>query len=125
MRSREWRLRIEDILETIAKIKRYTAHMTPEDFGNSDLTVDAVIRNLEILGEASRHVPAEIETRYSQIPWGKMRSIRNVVIHEYFGVSTSIVWQTIAEDLPPLVPLLQQILEEAQDVSPADYSEAE
>ena len=65
---------------------------------------------MEIIGEASRHVSKKIQELYPHIPWEKMRGIRNVFIHEYFGISISILWQTLKEDLPPLVPLLQEIL---------------
>jgi len=110
MPSRDWRLRIEDILDAINKIQRYTRGMTLEDFRASDIVMDAVIQNLGVIGEAARYVPAEVQSSYANIPWDKMRGIRNVIIHEYFGISISIVWQTTKEDLPPLVPLLQRVL---------------
>lgn len=110
MPSREWSLRVEDILEAIAKIKRYTAGMTFESFKADAKTADAVIRNLEVIGEAARNIPDEVCQRFPEIPWDKMRGIRNILAHEYFGVSLPIIWQTIKADLPPLVPLLRDIL---------------
>lgn len=106
----DWRLRLEDILEAIAKIERYTAGMTFENFGADEKTVDAVLRNLEVIGEAARHVPENVRQEFLDIPWDKMRGIRNVVIHEYFGVSLPIIWQTIKHDLPPLVAPLRNLL---------------
>lgn len=86
--------------------------MTLEEFRTDDKTVDAVVRNLETIGEAARHVPSEIQERYPQLPWTQMRGMRNVVIHEYASVSTPIIWQTVTKNLPPLVPMLQEVLDE-------------
>jgi len=112
MPYRDWKLRVEDILEAIARIERYTAGMNYEAFRVDDRTIDAVVRNLEVIGEAARHVPDGMRTEYADIPWARMRDIRNILIHEYFGVSIPIVWQTIRKDLPPLVPLLRKALEQ-------------
>ncbi len=112
MRSRNWRMRLEDILEAIARIERYTTRADLEAFRQDERTVDAVVRNLEIIGEAARHIPEEIQRQHPDVPWDKMRDIRNVLIHEYSGVSIPIVWQTIRDDLPPLVTSLGKILEQ-------------
>jgi uncharacterized protein with HEPN domain len=109
---RAWRLRIEDILGALAKIERYTAGATFEAFAANELLSDAVLRNIEIIGEAARHVPSDVQSRFPVIPWAKMQSMRNVVIHTYDEVSLTIVWDTIQVDLPPLVPLLRAVLEE-------------
>jgi uncharacterized protein with HEPN domain len=103
-------MRVRDILDCIAKIGRYTNGMTFERFRTNEITIDTVVRNLEIIGEAARHIPPEVETRHPQIPWAVMRGMRNILIHEYFGVSLSILWQTIESNLPPLIPLLEAIL---------------
>lgn len=110
MPSRDWQLRIRDILECIEKIRLYTADMTYREFALDPRTQDAVIRNFSIIGEAANHVPEDIATRFPNIPWDKMRDMRNVVIHEYFGVSLRIIWETTKSDLPPLVEPLQSIL---------------
>jgi len=111
MPSRDWKLRLEDILEAIARIDRYVAGMDYEAFRADDKTTDAVVRNLEIIGETARHVPEQMQRQHSELPWDKMRDIRNLLIHQYFGIGVPIVWQTIRDDLPPLVPLLRKILE--------------
>jgi len=108
--SRDWRLRIEDILESIAKINDYATGHTVETFGQNSLVIDAVVRNLEIIGEAATHLPEEIQRRHTEIPWQEMKGMRNLLAHEYFGVSTPIVWTTIQNNLPPLVPLLKKML---------------
>lgn len=110
MPPREWKFRLQDILEAIDRIYRYTKDM---DFGvwqKDEKTVDAVIRNLEIIGEAASHIPAEIEEKYSQVPWKEMRGIRNILAHEYFGVDLEVIWRTVQEDLL----LVKEHLEELQ-----------
>lgn len=111
MPHRDWRLRIEDILESIEKIQRYTKGMSFEDFVTNELVFDAVVRNISIIGEASNYIPASIQEQYPDVPWGEMRGIRNVLVHEYFGVSDTILWHTINYNLPPLIPMLKAILE--------------
>ncbi len=85
--------------------------MTLEEFRADDRTVDTVVRNLGIIGEAARHVPPHVQEHYPQLPWSQMRGMRNVVIHEYSSVSTPIIWQTVTKNLHPLVPMLREILE--------------
>ncbi len=111
MSPRRWDLRLNDILEAMAKIALYTEGMTLESFAGDAKTVDAVVRNLEIIGEAATHLPDELLDRYPHIPWHEMRGMRNVLIHEYFGVSLPILWQTVIHNLPSLRPLLQEILD--------------
>ena len=112
MPPRNWKIRIADILDCIVKIQRYTNGYTFDDFQDDDKTIDSVLRNLEIIGEAARHVPAEIRARHSDLPWVEMLTMRNIVIHEYHGVNLRIIWQTVKEDLPPLLPRLKRILED-------------
>jgi uncharacterized protein with HEPN domain len=82
------------------------------EFEVDEKTIDSVLRNLEIIGEASRHVPHDIQKRYSDLPWMEMYTMRNIVVHEYHGVNLKIIWQTITNDLPALIPQLKEILEE-------------
>ncbi len=99
MPPRDWKFRVQDILEAIDKIHRYTQDMDYSEWQQDEKTVDAVIRNLEIIGEAASHMPVEIEELHSNVPWKEMRGIRNVLVHEYFGVDLEVVWRTIQEDL--------------------------
>ena len=69
---------------------------------NDEKTVDAVIRNIEVIGEASSHLPIEVQEQYEDVPWGMMKGIRNILAHEYFGIDLEIVWKTIKDDLPIL-----------------------
>jgi uncharacterized protein with HEPN domain len=74
--------------------------------------VDAVVRNFQVLGEAARHVPPDIQNKYPEVPWAIMQGMRNILVHDYFKVKVDIVWRTIQADLPPLVAPLQRILHE-------------
>jgi uncharacterized protein with HEPN domain len=94
---RNWKIRIADILQCILKIRRLTKGYSFEAFQGDEKTIDSVLRNLEIIGEAARHVPEDIRQRYLEIPWAEMLIMRNIVIHEYHGVNLSIVWQTVKE----------------------------
>lgn len=85
--------------------------MTYEDFVADRKTVDAVVRNLIIIGEAAVHIPEEIDRLHAEVPWPDMRAMRNFVVHEYFGVSDKILWDTIQINLSALVPLLKEILD--------------
>ena len=81
MSPRDWTLRIEDMLQAIGRITQYVEGMTWETFSTDQKTMDAVVRNIEIIGEAARHVPEEIAARYPQIPWTAMRGMRNIFHH--------------------------------------------
>jgi uncharacterized protein with HEPN domain len=110
MPVRDWRFRIEDIINAMEKIADFTRDADFDTFAGNAMSVDAVIRNLEVIGEAARHIPAEIEAKHPDVGWQEMRAIRNILIHEYFGIDLTIVWQTIREDLPSVMPKLRRIL---------------
>lgn len=112
MPSRNWRLRIRDILESVGAVQGYAAGMTFEEFARDRRTIDAVVRRFTIIGEAANHVPVEICSRHPEIPWADMRAMRNFVVHEYFGVDEETLWNTIQEDLPGIVEPLQRLLEQ-------------
>lgn len=110
MPYRDWSFRITDIIDAVAVVQRYTSGMKFEDFAGDRKTVDAVIRNFIIIGEAACHIPEEVCQANPEIPWPDMRAMRNFVVHEYFGVNDKILWDTIQVDLPPIVPLLKSLI---------------
>ncbi len=114
MSPRDWKMRVKDILEAIQKIQDYTKGASLESLQADAKTVDAVVRNLTIIGEATRNIPVEIQTRYSAIPWDDMRDMRNVVVHEYFRVSYAILWRTIRNNLPPVADQLTAVLRDTE-----------
>jgi uncharacterized protein with HEPN domain len=89
--SRNFKLYLDDILNSINKIKRYTKGMNREELIADELTFDAVIYNLQIIGEAVKHIPPEIRDRYPQVEWRKMAGLRNIVAHAYFAIDDQIV----------------------------------
>jgi uncharacterized protein with HEPN domain len=107
---REWRLRIEDILDAAARIARYVEGQDLAMFVDHDLTLDAVSRCFGIIGEAARHIPNEVVAAHPEIPWAEMRAMRNVVVHEYFGVTNETLWKTAREDLPAILEPLRNLL---------------
>lgn len=110
LRFRDWRFRVRDILAALDAVAAYTDGMTYAQFVADRRTRDAVIRNLITMGESVRWIPDVILTAHPEVPWRTMRGVRNVVAHEYFGIDDEILWQTVRGDLPPLVPLLQDVL---------------
>jgi len=110
--KRDVRLFLADMLEAIEKIERYTAGLTRKEFREDDLVADAVVRNLEVLGEAARHVPGKVRDRFPEVGWRQIVAFRNVVIHEYFAVDLDIVWTVVERHLPRLKEALRGILAE-------------
>lgn len=111
MSPRDWRFRIEDILESLDMIEQYTKGMDKAAWKKDKKTMDAVIRNIEIIGEAANHIPDEIQRQIPDTPWHLMKGMRNILIHEYFGVDSDVLWKTIHEDLPPLKEKMNHILQ--------------
>ena len=110
MPPRAWQFRIRDILDSIEAAESHVEAMTFEEFAADRKTIDAVIRDLTVIGEAAANVPASIQDRFPLVPWDEMRRMRNVVIHVYFGVDLAIIWRTIHDDLPPLKGQLNDVL---------------
>jgi uncharacterized protein with HEPN domain len=102
--------RIEDILDAITKVQRYTKGLTLATFESDDKTVDAVMRNFIIIGEAASRLPQPLTSRYPNVPWHRMRGLRNIAVHEYARVDARLIWETIIYHLPPLVTQLREIL---------------
>jgi uncharacterized protein with HEPN domain len=102
---------IDHIFESIIKIERYVDGLTVHDFVDNDLVKDAVVRNFEIIGEATKHLSPEFRNKYSEIPWKKIGGMRDILIHDYLGIDIYAVWDTIASDLPDLKHKLLVILQ--------------
>ena len=110
MSPRAWQDRIRDILDAIAEIETFTRGMDFEAFQEDDKSVRAVAMNFIIIGEAANQIPEEIEERYSSIPWGLMRAMQNRIIHDHFKIDKKLMWDTIQNDLSPLIPELEKLL---------------
>lgn len=103
---------VEHMLESIERIESYTEDVDERAFKRSPLIQDAVIRHLEVVGEAATRVSDDAQDRYDDIPWRDITGMRNKLIHGYFGVDVDVVWETVVEDLPPLKAQLERIRDE-------------
>ena len=103
---------LRDMLENAEKALSFVDGMDYDDFETDDKAVYAVIRAFEIIGEAARQIPENIQNVNPEIPWREITGMRNKLTHEYFGVNTKVVWRTVHEDLPVMIPLLKKMLEQ-------------
>ena len=115
MSPRNWKFRLEDMMEAIVRIEEYVKEMDNSSWPRARKTIDAVIRNLEIIGKAANHLPDPVQEKYQEIPWLQIKGMRNLLIHEYFGVDVDVLWQTIKEDLPRLKSQIQTLISETQE----------
>ena len=106
----DWKERIRDILDAITEIQKFTRDMDFETFREDDKTIRSVETNFIIIGEAANQIPEEMEEKYSEIPWSLMRAMRNRIVHVYFQIDKKMMWDTIQNDLPPLIPELEKLL---------------
>ena len=115
---REFQVYLEDIIDAINKIEEYTEGLTYSKFIKDRKTVDAVIRNFEIIGEATKHIPETLRKEYPTVPWKDMAGMRDKLIHGYFGIELDVIWKTINDRLPAVKPLVEAALakmDEKQD----------
>ncbi len=105
-------LLLEDILISCEKIQEYTQNLSFEQFEENELIIDAVIRNFEIIGEATNRLPDEFRVAHTQIDWHRMRGFRNRIVHEYFGVDLTILWTIKTQNIPVLASQIKLILED-------------
>lgn len=108
--TRTHKMYVEDILQSMNKIERYIKGLAYETFAENELVVDGVIRNLEIIGEASRNIPQNLRKKHPAIPWNRMIGLRNIVIHEYHGIDLSIIWQIVTKNIPETKPKIVAML---------------
>ncbi len=106
---------ILDILSSIQEIEEFVEGMDFKEFVMDKKTVNAVIRSLEVMGEAVKKIPSEIRDKYREIPWKYIAGMRDKLIHEYHGVDLEIVWEVIEKEIPPLKPKFEKILEELKE----------
>lgn len=110
MPKRNPALLLEDILAATGKIQRYVNNMDRAAFSSDDKTVDAVVRNIEIIGEASRQLPDDFKDLHAEIPWHKIAGLRNRIVHDYFGIDQEIVWHIVQNEIADLEASIRLLL---------------
>ncbi len=107
--SRDWRLYWDDVMAACRKVQRYTAGLDKAQFRGDEKTYDAVLRNIEVIGEAAKNLPDHVRARVSGIEWRKIAGMRDIVAHKYFGVDDAILWSIVSEKVPELLACLTAV----------------
>ena len=106
---REWRFYVDDMIGFAERVLAYTVDTNQQAFVESGIAYDAVLRNLELIGEAATHIPEAVRRAHSDIPWRMIIATRNRLIHAYLGIDDDIIWSIIQEDIPSLLDALKQL----------------
>lgn len=108
-RDREWRFYVDDMITFARKVERYTEGLDQAGFVADDVVYDATLRNLELIGEAATHIPADIRDAYPDVPWRQMIATRNRLIHAYLGIDDDTIWSIVRDDIPGLLAALTRL----------------
>ena len=112
---RDYRLYLDDMLEAIDRVHRYVGDRTFEDLAQDELRIDGVVRNLELLGEAAKHLPHDLRDRHPAVPWRALTGLRDILAHQYFSLNLPILWDLIHNELPQVSSALKAIAEAAMN----------
>jgi uncharacterized protein with HEPN domain len=107
---RDYRVYLQDVLEAVANVQEFVGSMSRSEFEGDKKTIHAVVRNLEVVGEAVKGVPAEVRDRHPEVHWQRIAGLRDILIHHYFGIDIDIVWDIVQNKLPGLKEQIQAIL---------------
>jgi uncharacterized protein with HEPN domain len=114
MKRRDYTDYLQDVLDSINDVKSFTEGMSFREFKRDKKTVNAVVRSIEVIGEASKRIPRALKAKHKVVPWRAVAGMRDKLIHEYFGVDMEILWKTAREDIPRLKPLIEEMLKSVQ-----------
>lgn len=109
---RDYKVYLDDILDAVTKIRNYTSGMNLEGLKGDSRTLDAVVRNLEVIGEAAKKIPEDVRLRYPAIEWKKIAGLRDILIHEYFGIDVNIIWDIVQTKLLTLDEQIKKVIKE-------------
>lgn len=115
---RDYKIFLQDVLEAIANVAEFVGAMTRNEFEADKKTVHAVVRDLEVIGEAIKSVPAEVRGRHPQVPWQRIAGLRDILIHHYFEIDIDIVWDIIQNKLPELKLQIETVLGDSREKPP-------
>jgi uncharacterized protein with HEPN domain len=119
MKRRDYRDYLHDILDAVNDIESFVGSMSYEDFKRDRKTLNAVVRSIEIIGEASKNIPDALKAKHKELPWKQMTGMRDKLIHAYFGVDVETLWKAVKENIPPLKQVIQKMLKD-QEKPPAN-----
>ncbi|MGD0070178.1 MAG: DUF86 domain-containing protein [Candidatus Bathyarchaeia archaeon] len=114
MKSRDYRDYLQDILDAVNDIESFVDGMTYEEFIKDRKTLNAVVRSIEIIGEASKNIPETLKANCKELPWKQMAGMRDKLIHAYFGVDIETLWKAVKENIPPLKKAIQKMLKDQE-----------
>jgi uncharacterized protein with HEPN domain len=106
---------LEDIYKEMERAEKFVENLDFSDIMDDDKTLYACIRSLEIIGEAVKRIPDDFRKKYEEVPWKDMSGMRDVLIHDYLGANTDVIWKTIKEDIPKVKPIFKKMLEELEE----------
>ena len=118
MRARDYSDYLQDISDAVNDIENFIDEMTYEQFVRDRKTLNAVVRSVEIIGEASKNIPLAVKEKYKSLPWKQMAGMRDKLIHAYFGVDKEILWKAITEEIPLLKKAIAKVIEESEKNQP-------
>ena len=107
---RDYRVFLDDIVEATSKVLEYTSGLSYEQFCADRKTIEAVVWNLQVIGEAVKNIPEEIRSQHPDVPWRDMAGLRDIIVHQYFGIKLDVIWKVIQKDLPRVEHLIREIL---------------
>jgi uncharacterized protein with HEPN domain len=114
MKVRDYRDYLQDIFDAVNDIENFVDNMTYEEFIKDRKTLNAVVRSIEIIGEASKNIPETMKAKHKELPWKQMAGMRDKLIHAYFGVDVETLWKAVKENIPPLRQSIQQMLKDLE-----------
>ncbi len=109
-KDRNTRIFLQDILDNIERVERFTGSISADEFRSDEKTYFATLQCIEIIGEAAKHIPAAVRSRYPAVPWAEMAGMHDKLIHAYFGTDPIRVWNVVTEDLPEIKPVIADAL---------------